>query len=289
MRAAARCDRANVLEIGSGATLAFSARMPEVSLPASDDESRVRYRRSFERDGYLLLERIVPQAPLTRLAGEIVQQWRVDSASGAMFVGGGTLSGHLNCFPGANSRFVYAALEASGVFEIVAALASEPLRKPYVGCNLNLPGSSPQNEHVDGYASRPFLIANVAAVDTELSNGAMEIIRGTHTRPHKYWEIALRSADRRRMPMRQGDVLIRTSTLWHRGMPNTTSSPRPMLAFTWEEGGSPLADPYAVHGGRITFLPNRYRTDWRGRLMERAFVAAPRLGTAYRAARSLFE
>ena len=247
------------------------------------------HRQRFERDGYLLLEGVVPRGPLARLSRDIVEQWRTDSASGAMFAGGGTVSGHLNCFPGAISRFVYESLQAAGVFGVVAQLSSEPLRHPHVGCNLNLPGSYPQNEHVDGYAARPFLIANVAAVDTDAANGAMEIISGTHRREHKYWEIALRGADRRRMPMQQGDVLIRTSTLWHRGMPNESSSPRPMLAFTWEDGGSPLAEPYARHAGRITFLPNRYRTDWKGRFIERAFVAAPRLGSAYRAARSLFE
>lgn len=86
--------------------------------------------------------------------------------------------------------------------------------------------------------------------------------------------------------MKQGDALLRVSTLWHRGMPNTSTKARPMLAFTWENGGSDLADPYAVHGGEITFLPNRFKTDWRGRLVERAFVAAPRLGTAYHVVRS---
>ena len=259
------------------------------SEPGTDAESIKGYRQRFERDGYLLFEGIVPREPLATLSRDIREQWRSDSASGALFVGGGTVSGHLNCFPGAGSRFVYDALESKGIFEIVAALSSEPLRKPYIGCNLNLPGSSPQNEHVDGYASRPFLVANVAAVDTDLQNGAMEIVRGTHQREYKYWEIALRGADKQRVPLKQGDVVIRVSTLWHRGMPNFTDTPRPMLAFTWEDGGSPAEDPYAIHGGRITFLPNRYRTDWKGRLIERAFVAAPRLGTAYRAARSLFE
>jgi len=258
------------------------------SSPATDPRSIAEYRRRFELDGYLYFRDVVPREPLSALSREIVGQWRSDSASGALFTGGGRVSGHLNCFPGAWSRFVLHALEASGIFQIVSALADGPLRKPHVGCNLNLPGSSPQNEHVDGSVARPFFIANVAAVDTDLRNGAMEIVRGTHLRPHKYWEIALRG-ERRRVPMRQGDVMIRTSTLWHRGMPNVSGEPRPMLAFTWEEGGSVVDDPYAAHGGRITFLPNRYRTDWKGRLVERAFVTAPRLGSAYRAARSLFE
>ena len=50
-----------------------------------------------------------------------------------------------------------------------------------------------------------------------------------------------------------------------------------------------LADPYSAHGGRITFLPNRHGTDWKGRLRERAFVAAPRLGSAYLFVQSMFD
>ena len=88
------------------------------------------------------------------------------------------------------------------------------------------------------------------------------------------------------MPLAPGDALIRISTLWHRGMPNRTATPRPMLAFTWEDGGSKLDDPYAVHDGKITFLPNRYGNDWKSRLREHAFAVSPRLGTAYLAVRS---
>ena len=88
---------------------------------------------------------------------------------------------------------------------------------------------------------------------------------------------------------RQGDVLIRTSALWHRGMPNLSASARPMLALTWENGGSELPDPFLAHDGKIMFFPNRYSTDLAGKLRERAFVAVPALGSSYRFARSLFE
>jgi hypothetical protein len=231
----------------------------------------------------------VDGAMLSELTRQIAATWREQLKSGALFTGGGSRHGHLNCFPGEASRFVHQQLERRGIFELVRSLSSEQLRAPNIGCNLNLPGSSPQNEHVDGYAAKPFLIANVAAVDTDLQNGAMEIVPLSHRRSFKYWEIVLRRTDRARLLMKQGDVLIRISTLWHRGMPNHSENPRPMLAFTWEDRGSELADPYAQHGGRITFLPNRFKTDWRGRLAERAFVAAPQLGVAYRVARSLLE
>jgi hypothetical protein len=253
-------------------------------LPLDVADARAR----FAADGYLLLPGLVERVRLSRLATAILDQYRSAAAQRQLFAGGGNMSGHLNCFPGSASRFVYAALAAHGVFALAQELSGEQLRLPNIGCNLNLAGSSAQNEHIDGYADKPFLVANVAAVDTDLHNGAMEILPGTHARSYKYWEIALGSLRRKRVTMQQGDVLLRISSLWHRGMPNHSLQPRPMLAFTWEDGGSTLADPYAQHDGQIRFLPNRFNTDWRGRLLERAFVTAPRLGTAYHVARSLF-
>jgi Phytanoyl-CoA dioxygenase (PhyH) len=242
----------------------------------------------FAIDGYLLFKDVVPKPELARLTSAIRGAYRDAVSQGTLFVGGGTLSGHLNCFPGEGSRFVYEALREHGIVDLVQSLSLVPLRAPNIGCNLNLPGSAQQNEHVDGYAASPFLIANVAAVDTDLLNGATELLVGTHNHESKYWQIALQRPLRRRPTVQQGDVIVRISSLWHRGMPNRSTEPRPMLAFTWEDGGSPLADPYRVHEGRITFLPNRFRTDWKGRIVEQAFVAAPRLGTAYHIARSFF-
>jgi hypothetical protein len=84
-------------------------------------------------------------------------------------------------------------------------------------------------------------------------------------------------------------VLIRTSNLWHRGMPNRTSTPRPMLAFTLGEKGSDgTSDPFHANGGSITFEPNWYSDDFLGRLRERTFVKAPFTYNAWRFVRSLY-
>jgi ectoine hydroxylase-related dioxygenase (phytanoyl-CoA dioxygenase family) len=245
-------------------------------------------RKGFLDNGYLVFENVIDPKQLADLAGSIRAEFERVKSGGQLFVGGGTVSGHLNCFPGAASRFVQDQLRSAGIVELVRSLSVVPLRAPNIGCNLNLPGSHAQNEHVDGYASQPFLVVNVACVDTDLENGAMEILCGTHRRDSKYWRILLDQPERLRLQMKQGDIVVRTSTLWHRGMPNHTERARPMLAFTWEDGGSRLEDPYAVHDGKITFLPNRYQTDWASRLRERAFVAMPAAGVAFRAVRSLF-
>lgn len=259
-----------------------------MTIPELAPERLAHTRRRFIGDGYVVLPAVVPAEKLATLTSDLQEQYRSQRASGALFDGGGNLNGHLNCFPGAGSRFVWDALRDAGVVGFVQSLSSTPLRQPNIGCNLNLPGSRAQNEHVDGYAGAPFLIVNVAAVDTDLENGATELMPGTHALSPKYWQIVLSPRIRTRPKLRQGDVVVRVSTLWHRGMPNRTSEPRPMLAFTWEDGGSMQTDPYSAYEGRIRFLPNRFGTDWKGRLIERAFVTAPRLGTAYHIARSFF-
>jgi len=247
-----------------------------------------RMRRTFAQEGFLKFDSVVPKDGLTQLSRRIADEFAEQRRTRRLFAGGGTVAGHLNCFPGVESRFVYEALERAGIINIVRALSPTTLRAPNVGCNLNLPGSAPQNEHVDGYASQPFLIVNVAAVDTNLDNGAMEILRRTHRAESKYWQVLLERPERVRVCMGQGDVVVRISTLWHRGMRNRTNDPRPMLAFTWEDGGSFRHDPYQSYEGRLTFLPNRFNTDLKSRLRERAFVAMPAVGTAYHAIRSLF-
>jgi hypothetical protein len=243
----------------------------------------------FAREGYVLLPNVVSKPRLAALTEELRNEFKRAKANGELFSGGGTISGHLNCFPGAQSRFVYDELEQYGVFDLVRKLSPAATRMPNIGCNLNLPNSSAQNPHADGYAASAFLIVNVAPIDTDIENGAMEATPGTHLREYKYWQYALCGKPAIRMRMSAGDVVVRSSVLWHRGMPNKSKAARPMLAFTWENGGSELADPYTAHGGKITFLANRYARNVSGRIREHAFTKLPALGTGYLFMRSLFQ
>jgi hypothetical protein len=243
----------------------------------------------FARDGYVALPNVVSKSRLAALTEELRGEYARAKANGELFSGGGTISGHLNCFPGAQSRFVYDELDQYGVFDLVRKLSPSATRMPNIGCNLNLPNSSAQNPHADGYAASAFLIVNVVPVDTDLENGAMEVAPGTHLREYKYWQYALSGKPAIRMCMSAGDVIVRSSMLWHRGMPNRSKAIRPMLAFTWEDGGSNLADPYTAHGGKITLLTNRYAQNLRGRLRERAFASLPVLGKSYLFMRSLVQ
>jgi hypothetical protein len=245
--------------------------------------------RTFASDGYLVLPNVVPKAQLDQHRDALLAEFERQKRAGELFSGGGMVSGHLNCFPGAASRFVHESLRESGVLELVQRLSTRPLRMPNVGCNLNLPGSSAQNIHIDGYAADAFMIVNVAPLDIDIANGAIELCPRSHLQDRKYWEFVLARLPCVRVPMSKGDVMIRTSALWHRGMPNRTKAIRPMLGFTWEDGGSALDDSFSAHEGKMRFFPNRYTPDFAGMLRERAFTTLPALGSGYRFVRSMLD
>ncbi len=262
----------------------------ETKNPLTPDEIE-DLKLAFARDGYFIIRNVVSPERLAALHEALKQEFDASLKSGALFSGGGGLSGHLNCFPGEGARFVYDTLQERGIIDLIKQLDPKTVRMPNVGCNFNLPNSHTQHYHLDRPFTRDFMIANVAVVDTNIENGAMEAIPGTHKRFYKYTQFVIEGVARKsvRVPLNRGDVLVRTSNVWHRGTANRTSVPRPMLAFTWEDGGNNLDDPFAADSGKIRFLPNWFKPTRAGRMREQLFVNVPITYSALRFARSLVD
>ncbi len=171
--------------------------------------------------------------------------WR---SSGELFSGGGLVSGHLNCFPGAGARFVYETLQRTRGNRPDQGTAPE--RRAHAQRGLQL---QPAGQPHAALAPRPpfdrdFMIANVTVVDTNL--------RERRHRCHPRFAPAVLQvhaascwsaspATAWRIEPNRGDVVVRSSNVWHRGHDQPHQRcPRPMLAFTWEDGGSTDADPF---------------------------------------------
>jgi hypothetical protein len=252
-------------------------------------------REFFAENGYAIFRNVVSKEKLSALRARIFDEFERAQRSGTLFAGGGRVSGHLNCYPGEEARFAYDVLEERGILAFAKAML-RPSRSPeplHLGCNLNLPNSVTQHYHVDSEYTDEFMIVNVGVVDTDLVNGALEVAPGTQRKFYKYWRFALERPHRNavRLALTQGDVVVRSSNLWHRGMPNRSATPRPMLAMTFGDKGAPVpagVDPFRINGGKIAFHPNWFRPNALGRLRERTFVAAPFTYSSYRFVRSLF-
>jgi hypothetical protein len=274
---------------------AVAAHGSAASVRRLGPEEHARLRESFANDGYVVLPGAIAASLAEQLRSDMLEAFERARRDGELPNGGGTMAGHLNLYPGAAARAVYQALYDYGVYDFAQSVLPRPLGQARLGCNFNMPKSIVQHYHTDSPFLDAFMIVNTAIVDTEVENGAIEVAPGTHKRFYRYWRFAaeLRRRPGRRIPMRQGDVLVRVSTLWHRGMPNRTAAVRPMLAVTFDvqKRGQPVPppkDPFLFNDGKPQFYENWYRPTVLGRMRERAFIAAPFTYDGLRFVRSLF-
>lgn len=138
------------------------------------------------------------------------------------------------------------------VISVTQGVLGAGMKNGFYSGNTALPSDSRQPVHADiGQlwpnleAAHPAaqLVVNIPLVDMGPENGSTEIWLGTHLDK----EVAIQNGDievsnarleeqRRISPpvqpkVRAGSVVIRDMRLWHAGMPNRTTEPRPMIAM----------------------------------------------------------
>lgn len=247
-------------------------------------------RQQWDGRGYAIVEGAIHQETCKSLALAILSEYDRVAKDGLSNLGG-ALSGHLNCFPGSESRTLVEAVERAGVTEFISEMFGEPLTLKSVGCNCNLPRSHYQHFHADSYWNNPFMIVNIMLVDTTLENGATELIPGSDKKPLPYWKFVASRLARLgvRHPMKSGDILIRSSRLWHRGTPNRSDRMRPMIALIYSPAnGCDTKVNYNQNGGKVTFKYNMFTDNWRGRVREFSYVYFPMAIAAYMSVMSVF-
>lgn len=132
--------------------------------------------------------------------------------------------------------------EDDEILEIVELLVGKDAVMCQLATDTPLLGSDYQDTHRDtpplfpetGEETPPFQLAiNFPLVDVTLENGPIEIARGTHMIPKAEAMRRLESGEVKLEPvtMRLGDVMIRDVRGLHRGTPNHTNTPRPMVVI----------------------------------------------------------
>jgi hypothetical protein len=193
-----------------------------------------------------------------RIARDVIGEYDSITASGWKFCAGGRYTGHLNFNPGQYGPEFFDALKRGGHIAAAEELLGSRLDIFLMSGNMNLGGSRPQDMHQDFAPPSEALVFNVTLVPTRAETGATQIIPGSQGARYTYRTLhssgAIRTA--RQIESEPGDLVMRLASLWHRGMPNRTAAPRPMLAIGMvpTDKAAPTIPPH----DRISFYANRF-------------------------------
>jgi len=148
------------------------------------------------------------------------------------------------------------------ILEVVRGAMGSRVVADQWGCDVPVPGSEYQNFHAD--YQRPLfeelpdlplppyiLVASFGLISITPEHGPIEIAPGTHRIPR---EVALRSVESSEIPahsllLEPGDVLVRHPWALHRGTPNRTGTPRPLLSVRY------VRRWYADHSREVNSIP----------------------------------
>lgn len=159
--------------------------------------------------------------------------------------GTGQLPGHLSQPMSRSEEHIYSDVVTNPlVIQVTAKILGEGVHNHFYNGNTNVPGSQKQPLHRDAPHLGPdpvhpiiSIIINVSPIDVDESNGATEIWPGTHRIPGPTLVTDEAEAERRavlppvRMVSRKGDAVLRDPRMWHRGVPNTGTEARHMIAM----------------------------------------------------------
>ena len=247
--------------------------------------------------GYKLIGKCLDDDYCQKLFNQINSTYQEYIKNSPTLAGG--ISGHLNCVLGEESPIILERLkEYNGMKEIANFFQIDVDNYHLqVGCNVNLPGSRLQHIHYDGDYDEESFILNIPLIDTTKVNGAIKLIPESHLLKRSYLGYLLSGISKRTLQIEstQGQGLIRSSNVWHRGTPNRTDTIRPMLNIVFYKIGSSYSKDAIKDGlqyaeGRIRFRDNWYlATSLPRRLQEYAYVYFPFFHSFTRIIKSLFK
>jgi ectoine hydroxylase-related dioxygenase (phytanoyl-CoA dioxygenase family) len=137
--------------------------------------------------------------------------------------------------------------EDEDILAIVERLIGADAVMCQLACDTPLIGSVHQEVHRDtpplfpetGQETPPFQLAvNFPLVEVTMQNGPFEVARGTHMMSKEEGRSRLESVELRLEPITMclGDLIIRDVRGLHRGTPNNTLVPRPMVVIGYSRG-----------------------------------------------------
>lgn len=242
-------------------------------------------------DGYAIWPQALPAETCERFGQAVIEEFERLNAAGWRFAGAGRMAGHLNIRMGGAGRDLFAAFEQAGLRARLERLCGEPLTLGQAVGNLNLPGSAAQDFHIDGAFGRRIVIANICLVASDSRNGATQVVPQSDQRAMNYWHFCREGWARRAIQpaLKPGDVLVRPSNLWHRGMPNRSAALRPMAALTWYPPAiAATADACRDLDSPLTIFANKYSGRF-STAKEFTAVHMPTADHAIRLAKSLID
>ena len=242
----------------------------------------------FEDDGYVLIENFIKNSDFDLISKEFKKDSLIEFDKLEKKIGG-NLMGNLNIYPGNYAKNIFDILDKNKLHNIIKKITNKKFSDFDIisGGNLNFQFKFNQHFHTDSKFHNSFLIINIATEDVNEKNGPLELVPGTHKSKLPYWKFIFKKP-KKRILMDKGDILIRTSNLWHRGTKNSSKEPRLLFAFILKEKINKISNYDFLNNKELKIFNNIFKSNILGVIRENFYTRFSYFYILYRLIRSFF-
>ncbi len=240
----------------------------------------------FKKNGFVILKNFIQDKDFYSICEDLKKNTLIEFNK--LEKKGGSLMGNLNVSPGNYSKIIFKKINTKEFQKIIEKLSTQKFSSFDIasGGNLNFQYKYNQHFHTDSKFDNSFLIVNVVVEDIYETNGPLEILPGTQKENLPYWKIIFKKGFK--ILAKKGDLIIRTSNLWHRGTINTSKNPRLLLAYIFKDKIHDEAKLEFEDNKRLIISNNLFKSNIKGIIKECFYTRFSYLYKFYRLLRSLF-
>ena len=189
------------------------------------------------------------------------------------------------------NKLIYDILIQNGLEKIIKEITNNKFSDYQItmGGNLNIPGGYTQHFHTDGILENKFIIVNIATEDVYENNGPLEIFCNTHKTKLPYWKFLLKKKNTLKFLASKGDILIRKSELWHRGLKNTSNNARFMFGINLIKKNNPNNQNLFKVDEDLKIGSNFFKATFFGKIEEKIYCKFRLLYILVRLLKSFFQ
>ena len=224
----------------------------------------------FENNGNILLKGFIKDSNFNEICEKLKKDVLIELKNIDKKKIGGYLMGNLAVHTNKYNRIIYDILIKGGLERIIEEITNNKFSDYEIsmGGNLNIPGGYTQHPHTDSSHNNKFIIVNVATENIHEKNGPLEIFCGTHKVKLPYWKFLLKKYNTIKFLSLSGDVIIRKSELWHRGLKNSSNETRYLFSLELRLKKNPNNQNLFNVNENIKISSNFFRPTFFGRIEE---------------------
>ena len=201
---------------------------------------------------------------------------------------GGYNAGNLNINPGIIGVQIYEIIKDINFENFFLNIVGEKIDnyEIRIGGNLNLPNSSFQDFHTDGFWTPQMFILNIATCKIDDNNGPMEIYESSHRTFLPYWKFFFKKykMKKQKIQLQFGEILFRDHRLWHRGTKNLSEKNRELLGIMFIKSKNCPSENFFFNytNKNVSINSNIFNKTFKGRLKEFIYIYAKFVFQSYK-------